>query len=165
MWMQISLIDLNYAASGSLKSMDQEQSMNNLVTVWNIEHTSLFVLPYKHLCFLTQAVSITDWGLFQEALKTLKGNTDLRAPRSPNTLLAQENLSVALPGNNICLSYAVLTARQKEHTLDNRSATLKRGLGATEPQLNHFSVWGAQKSKWECRSESETARAQWGTRV
>lgn len=163
--MQISLIDFNYAASGSLKYKDQEQSMNNLVTVWNIGHTSLFVLPYKHLGFLTQAVSITDWGLFQEVSQTLKGNIDLRAPRSANTLLAQERLSVALPGNNICLSYAVLTARQKEHTLDNHSAPLKRGLGATEPQLNHLSVWGAQKSQWECRSESETARAQWGTRV
>lgn len=62
--------------------------------------------------------------------------------RTPS--LTQESLSVALPGNNICLSSA-------EHALDERGAPLRRGWGADGPwmQLNHVSVWAAQKSQWE----------------
>lgn len=64
----------------TFKSKDQESSTVSLLTVWNSGHTPLFVLTYKLLNLLTQAGPITDWGLFLQALRTLKGNPDLKGP-------------------------------------------------------------------------------------
>lgn len=65
--------------------------------------------------------------------RPLQGNPKLRGPGSTNSPLTQESLSVGLPGNSICLSScAGLTTPENEHTLHDRAAHLKRGLGAAE---------------------------------
>lgn len=111
----------------TLNSMDQEPSVNSLLTVWNSGHTSVFVLPYKLLSSLTLATPITDWGLFWEALKSLKEAQTSRAPYSPNTPLTQESLSVSLPGNNICLSS---TQRDRTHPAWPCSGHAEEGVGS-----------------------------------
>lgn len=137
--------------SGSLNSMDQEV-INGLypLVVWNVGHTSLFALPYKVPCLLPQAVSITERWLFWEALKTLKAKSDHRAPLPKHVAHTEESLSFAIPGNHICLSSTQSQPTNRPTPWNQGRAFSYQigGLGTTEPwiQLNHISVWMAQRA-------------------
>lgn len=89
----------------------------------------------------------------------------LRKPRTQGPSLHKhpthtgEPLSCLASQQHSFVLYAVLTAQQNEHTAMTVVLLWRGGWESHRMQLNVLSMWTAQKSQWEWRSESETTRA------
>lgn len=102
--------------------------MNNLLSVSNGEHTSLFVLPCRFLSSPSRGASITDLGLFSEAQEAIKEGLGPQGPTVPkHTTQTGKLLSSPARQRHLFVLCAVTAAQRWEHALDDRRALLKRG--------------------------------------
>lgn len=114
------------------------------------------------VCLALQNPWLVDASHLQHRLGTVLGSLEepLRKPRPQGPSLHKhpahtgEPFSCLARQQHLFVLYTVLTAQQNEHTLNDRSAPLKRGLGATENATQ--SPLCANGTKEPVRVENET---------